>query len=219
MDSVKALAQKMVKFQLASRGIYDSKVLDAMLKVPRHLFIPGKNLSKNLADCYADTPLSIGHGQTISQPYMVAYMTELLELRGHEKILEIGTGSGYQTAVLAELCRKVITIERIKDLSGRAQKVLDDLNYKNIIFIVADGTSGYEREALYDAILVTAAAPSVPVMLKKQLADNGKLIIPVGDISTYQELYVIKREGNTFSTQKSIGCRFVPLIGKNGYKY
>jgi protein-L-isoaspartate(D-aspartate) O-methyltransferase len=203
----------MVRSQLASRGISDRRVLEVMGRVPRECFIGNR---KDI-NPYGDYPIPIGHGQTISQPYMVALMTSELDLRGREKILEIGTGSGYQTAVLAELCGRVLTIERIASLLQNARKVLDTLGYSNIEYRIGDGSEGWAEEAPFDGILVTAAVPQVPEPLQHQLSDNGVLVIPVGDYRTYQILTVIKRIGKRFEKIEGIGCRFVPLIGREGF--
>jgi len=184
-----------------------------MSQIPRETFLGGQ---KNV-NPYGDFPIPIGHSQTISQPYMVAFMTEQLGLRGCEKVLEIGTGSGYQTAVLAELAEQIYTIERIPYLLDRSKEILKKLGYSNIEFKVADGSDGWVEEEPFDGILVTAAVPSIPDSLKVQLADNGTLVIPVGDYKTYQLLTVVKRIGKRFETRESIGCRFVPLIGKIGF--
>ncbi len=205
--------ERMVKEQIYARGIRDKRVLNAMLKVPRHLFV-----DKGLRDsAYSDHPLPIGEGQTISQPYIVALMTEALSLKGDEKVLEIGTGSGYQTAILAELCKEVYTIERIPILSIRAQKLLRGLGYKNIFFKIGDGTKGWEEYAPYDGIIVTAAAKTIPKPYLDQLADGGRLVIPVGDAFS-QDLIVVTREGNKFKEKSLGGCRFVKLIGEHGWK-
>jgi len=196
----------MVQAQLESRGIKDRKVLDAMIKIPRHEFIP-ENMK---AYAYQDEPLPIGKGQTISQPYIVAYMTEVLALNGNERVLEIGTGSGYQAAILAEIVKEVFTIEIVSSLSAKAQKVLERLGYKNIYFKVGDGTWGWEENAPYDAILVTAAPAEVPKTLQDQLKIPGRMIIPVG--STFQELVLIMREKKRFKKKKLLPVRFVPLI-------
>jgi protein-L-isoaspartate(D-aspartate) O-methyltransferase len=212
-ENARSLAEKMVKYQIESRGIHDSRLLQAMRSIPRHKFVPVKNPE----DCYGDFPVSIGHGQTISQPYMVAFMTDLLHLKGHENVLEIGTGSGYQTALLAALAKSVTSIERIAELSDRAGRVLAELGFHNITLVAQDGTLGFVKNAPYDRILVTAAAPHVPAALKNQLADNGLLVVPVGDIATYQELLIVERTGRSWTSRTSIGCRFVPLIGKDAY--
>lgn len=202
----------MVANQLASRDIHDARVLEAFRKVPRHLFVPRAYRS----DAYADHPLDITSGQTISQPYMVALMTQALELSGPEKVLEIGTGSGYQTAILAELAARVFSVERIADLSRRAQGLLVDLGYSNIEFFIADGTRGLEARAPYDAILVAAAAPGVPASLVGQLADGGRLVIPVG--TPYgQMLKRLTRKRNRIESEDLCPCIFVRLIGEEGF--
>ena len=170
----------MVSEQLQRRGILDPRVLRAVGKVPRHLFVDEALVGR----AYGDHPLPIGDGQTISQPYMVALMTEALELHGHERVLEIGTGCGYQTAVLAEVCGKVFSVERLKSLADRAARRLDSLGYYNVLVRVADGSLGWKEEAPFDAILVAAAAPTVPQALVDQLAPKGRLIVPVGDAYT-----------------------------------
>ncbi len=205
------LAVRMAAGQLRERGISDSRVLQVMSVLPRHRFVPGKRS----AEAYGDHPVTIGSGQTISQPYMVALMTENLRLRGHEKVLEIGTGSGYQTAVLAELAREVCTIELVEPLARRARNLLTELGYHNIRFCVGDGSGGWPEEAPFDGILVAAAAPRVPGALKAQLSDNGVLVIPVGETRSYQTLTIIRRIGASFVKQDSIGCRFVPLVSEN----
>lgn len=205
--------QEMVNIQLVARGISDQRVLDAFRKVPRHLFVP-----ENMRDsAYDDCALPIGEGQTISQPYMVAIMTELLKLKGEEKVLEIGTGSGYQAAILAKLCKKVYTIERIETLSQRAEKILKELKYTNIEFIIGDGTQGYQEAEPYEGIIVTAGCPSIPNPLIDQLADGGRLVIPVGDIYP-QVLTTVTKQGTEIFTEESIGCVFVPLVGKYGWQ-
>jgi protein-L-isoaspartate(D-aspartate) O-methyltransferase len=209
----KLARERMVKNQLMARSIRDERVLKAMGKIPRHLFI-----QEALAgEAYNDHPVPIGEKQTISQPYIVALMTEALELEGSENTLEIGTGSGYQTAILAELSSRVYTIERIKSLLVKARKLLAKLDYNNILFKVFDGTLGWKDYAPFDAIMVTAGAPSVPEPLKEQLADNGRMVIPVGDRYT-QELIKITRKGESFKQESLGGCRFVNLIGVHGWK-
>ncbi|MQY76504.1 MAG: protein-L-isoaspartate(D-aspartate) O-methyltransferase [Spirochaeta sp.] len=198
----------MVDIQLKARGISDEKLIAIMAIIPRHLFISGKKPSES----YGDYPLSIGCRQTISQPYMVAVMTELLRLTGREKVLEVGTGSGYQTAVLAELAQEVYTVERIPQLLKRSKKLLTELGYPNIYFRSGDGSRGWPEAAPFDSILVTAAASSIPPELKEQLADNGILVIPVGSSSNYQQLTVLRRSGNHFTVESGLGCRFVPLV-------
>jgi len=204
----------MVKNQLASRNIADERVLQAMDKIPRHLFI-----SEALAgEAYNDHPVPIGEKQTISQPYIVALMTEALELQGKENTLEIGTGSGYQTAILAELSSRVYTIERIKSLLVDARKLLAQLGYSNVLFKAFDGTLGWKEYAPFDAIMVTAGAPSLPEPLMDQLADNGRMVIPVGDRYT-QELIKVTKKGENLEQESLGGCRFVDLIGIHGWKY
>ncbi len=203
----------MVKTQLIPRGIKDQRVLDAMLKVPRHLFVE----EALRGEAYNDHPLPIGHKQTISQPYIVALMTQALELKGPEHTLEIGTGSGYQTAILAELCEKVYTVERIRPLLEQARKKLWELGYTNILFKAFDGTLGWEEYAPFDAIIVTAGAPRVPQPLLDQLADGGRLVIPVGGKFSQDLIKITKKNGDI--VQKNLGgCRFVDLIGVHGWK-
>ena len=204
--------ERMVKNQLIPRGINDERVLQVMGKIPRHLFI-----EEALAgEAYNDHPVPIGEKQTISQPYIVALMTEALELKGTEKTLEIGTGSGYQTAILAELSSRVYTIERIKSLLVNARELLAQLGYNNILFKAFDGTLGWKEYAPFDAIMVTAGSPSLPKPLIDQLADNGRIIIPVGDRYSQELIKVIKKEEGL--EQKGFGgCRFVNLIGVHGW--
>ncbi len=205
--------QTMVAEQLRRRGIRDERVLAAMAKVPRHLFVPSGSHSES----YEDRPLPIGDGQTISQPYMAAVMTQSLELRGGEKILEIGTGSGYQTAVLAELAKLVFTVERLFALFQKAESRLRDLGYENIHGRLGDGSKGWSEKAPFDGILVTAGAPEVPPALKFQLSEGGKLLIPVG--SRYsQNLLKITRTGTRFEEEEITGCVFVPLVGESGWR-
>lgn len=196
----------MVQTQIEARGVTDRKILDALRKVSRHLFVPDKMRPY----AYQDEPLPIGEGQTISQPYIVAYMSEVLHLKGDERILEVGTGSGYQAAILAEIVKEVFTIEIISVLSLKAQKVLEKLGYKNIYFKIGDGTFGWEEHAPYDAIIVTAAPAKVPQALEEQLKISGRMVIPVG--STFQELVLVTREKKKFKKKKLLPVRFVPLI-------
>jgi protein-L-isoaspartate(D-aspartate) O-methyltransferase len=181
-----------------------------MSRIPRHRFIYGTSIF----EAYGDYPLSIGRGQTISQPYMVALMSEELRLTGTERVLEIGTGSGYQTAILAELAAVVYTVELISELIERSRRLLDELGYMNIRYRCGDGTLGWPEYAPYDRILVAAAAPTVPRPLTAQLGDNGILVIPVGDSRHYQTLSILRRVGKHLQTRESIGCRFVPLVRK-----
>ncbi len=203
---------EMVKHQLIRRGIKDPKVLDAMRKVPRHRFV--SQALRNRA--YDDCPLPIGHSQTISQPYIVALMTEYLEMTGGERVLEIGTGSGYQAAVLSEIADKIFTMERHTALASQARKVLDELGYDNIVMRTGDGTIGWKQFAPYDRIIVTAGSPHVPESLLKQLADGGRMVIPVGD-KYGQDLMVVDRHGDDIETTKAGGCVFVPLKGREGW--
>lgn len=204
---------RMVQEQLAPRGITDPLVLNAMNIVPRHLFVE----DALRAQAYGDFPLPIGEGQTISQPYIVALMTQLLGLRGQETVLEIGTGCGYQTAVLATICSKVYTIERIKALQGRARRIFDQLRYYNILSKIEDGTEGWPEFAPFDAIMVTAAGPQIPAPLVEQLADPGTLVIPVGDRAS-QTLTVVTKQDGRITEQAVESVRFVSLIGTHGWK-
>ena len=202
----------MIEDQLRSRGIKDERVLGAMEKVPRHLFV-GKDLQDS---AYDDCALPVGEGQTISQPYMVALMTELLELKGNEKVLEIGTGSGYQSAVLSLLASEIYTVERIQPLALKAKKLLEELKYTNVHVVHSDGTLGLPEHAPYDSIIVTAGAPEIPHQYAGQLKINGKLVIPVG--SRYsQVLYQLKKTPRGMEKTVSTACVFVPLIGKDGW--
>jgi len=202
----------MVEDQIISRGIKDENVIRAMKTVPRHLFV--NPTMKNRA--YVDSALPLSSGQTISQPYIVAYMTETLNLTGKERVLEIGTGSGYQAAILAEIAEKVFTIERYPDLAVKARKLLEDLGYNNIVVSTGDGTLGWHKFAPYDRIIVTAGAPDVPLILLDQLIDEGIMVTPVGG-KHRQEMQIIKKEGDKYSVTKSIGCLFVPLVGIHGW--
>jgi protein-L-isoaspartate(D-aspartate) O-methyltransferase len=203
----------MVKNQLIPRGIMDKRVLDAMERVPRHLFVD----NVTIATAYSDMPLPIGEGQTISQPYMVAVMTELLELSGTEKVLEIGTGSGYQTAILAELSRDVFTIERMAHLAEKAEKRFQDLSYANIHIKTGDGTLGWPEESPFDRIIITAGSPEIPEPLLEQLADGGIIVIPVGGLYS-QQLLKYRKSGNNPVKEYHTPCVFVPLIGQYGWK-
>jgi protein-L-isoaspartate(D-aspartate) O-methyltransferase len=202
----------MVETQIASRGIRDPRVLEAMRGVPRHAFIPAELASA----AYHDRPLPIGHGQTISQPYIVALMTELLTLQPGDHVLEIGTGSGYQAAILAHLSAEVISIERIEPVAERARKLLADLGITNITIIVGDGTEGYSPAAPYDGIIITASTPEIPPPLKEQLADRGRLVAPVGG-RDLQELVRLVRHGGEIEEESFGGVMFVPLIGRHGW--
>jgi protein-L-isoaspartate(D-aspartate) O-methyltransferase len=207
-----SLRELMVRNQLIPRGIRDERVLRAMKKVPRHLFIPEHMQHR----AYDDSALAIGEGQTISQPYMVAAMTELLELQGNEKVLEIGTGSGYQAAVLAELAKEVFTVERIAVLALQAEEKFHSLGYSQIHIKVGDGTLGWQDKAPFDRILITAGTPKIPEPLPEQLADEGILLAPVGDRFSQQLLKIRKSKGK-LSEEYHTPCVFVPLIGKHGW--
>ncbi len=206
--------KKMVDTQLIPRGIKDESVLEAMRKVPRHLFVQEVHRSS----AYEDYPLPIGEEQTISQPYMVALMTEALKLSGKETVLEIGTGSGYQTAVLAELAGRVYSVERIPALAGRARKTLDELGHSNVLVRLSDGTMGWEEHAPYDRIMVTAGAPSVPEPLIDQLKDDGILVIPVGGDLSQELIRVTRDQKGRIRKEKMGGCVFVRLLGKHGWE-
>jgi len=208
-----SMRKVMVEEQLIPRGISDYIVLDVFRKVPRHEFVP-KELA---ASAYNDYPLPVGENQTISQPYMVALMTECLALKGQDKVLEIGTGSGYQAAILAELAKEVYSVERFQALADDARKVLDSLGYKNIKIKVGDGTLGWEEHAPYDGIIVTAGAPGIPESLVRQLKDGGRLVIPVGGDGFGQILTLVEKQGTSIKTKEICGCMFVPLIGKEGW--
>jgi protein-L-isoaspartate(D-aspartate) O-methyltransferase len=203
----------MVEEQLLRRDIKDERVLEVFKKIERHKFIP-KDLITN---AYADFPVPIGENQTISQPYIVALMTEQLSLTGEEKILEIGTGSGYQTAILAELAKEVYSIERLEYLNKRAEIVLKELGYKNIKMKVDDGTLGWPEFAPFDRIIITAASPRIPLPLIEQLKENGKLILPLGE-SLGQVLTLVEKKKDKLESIRICGCVFVPLIGKYGYR-
>ncbi len=204
--------QHMLRYQLEARGITDRRVLDAMARVPRERFVP----AHLQAEAYADRALPIDCQQTISQPFIVALMTQSLHCEGSEKVLEIGTGSGYQTAVLAELADQVVSMERYRKLSEQAGLLLGELGYRNVVLVCGDGTCGWPELAPYDRILVTAAAPQYPIPLFEQLAEGGLLVIPLGD-REYQMLYAIRKTGGKPQAEKICPCRFVPLIGQYGW--
>jgi protein-L-isoaspartate(D-aspartate) O-methyltransferase len=206
--------QFMVDAQIIARGIRDERVIRAMLEVPRHLFIE----EAFRPQAYDDNPLPIGEKQTISQPYIVALMTEALQLKGTEKVLEIGTGSGYQTAVLAQLAEQVYSIERIPGLAKRARKIFDTLKCTNIVVTISDGTLGWKEHAPYDGVIVTAAAPRPPKALLDQLGKGGRLVIPVGDEFSQNLMVYTREDDGQFTTENKGGCRFVKLIGEQGWK-
>ena len=204
---------RMVETQLRNRGVHDERVLKAMQNVPRHLFLPEDK--RPLA--YTDGPVQIGHGQTLSQPYMVALMSQCLRLRGHEKVLEIGTGSGYQSAILLELADELYTIERIGALAEGAEGILRALGYSRFHLRIADGTAGWPESAPFDAIMVTAGAPHIPETLLAQLTEGGRLVIPVGSRFS-QTLETCIKRGDGYTMEEATACVFVPLIGRHGWK-
>ena len=204
--------EAMVAQQIAARGVRDPLVLRAMRKVPREAF-----LAEELREfAYEDSPLPIAEEQTISQPYIVAYMIEALGLRGYERVLEIGTGSGYAAAVLAEIADEVYTIERHRSLAERARRLLAELGYSNVHVIHGDGTKGWPEAAPYDAIVVTAGGPAVPASLREQLAIGGRLVIPVGPVGDQRLVRVTRTADDQYREEKLAGVRFVPLIGEEG---
>lgn len=208
-----AARDRMVTQQLESRGIVDQRVLLAMRQVPRHLFVPESRQS----EAYQDRPLSIGYGQTISQPYIVGYMTAALGLSGHEKVLEVGTGSGYQAAVLSRVADQVTTIEYVPELADTAKNALAELDYDNVEVLVGDGSAGWAEEAPYDAIMFTAAAPEIPTPLREQLVDGGRLVGPIG--SRYDQVLVrVRRVANEWKTETLKAVIFVPLVGEHGWQ-
>jgi len=204
---------RMVEEQLLLRGVKDERVLSAMRMVPRHEFLP--EAIRGMA--YQDSALPLGEAQTMSQPYMVALMSELLGLQGAERVLEIGTGSGYQAAVLSKLCGKVYSVERIKPLAERARATLDRLGYRSVAIKVYDGTYGWKEMSPFDAIMVTAGAPDVPAPLVDQLREGGRMVIPVGERYGQVLLKVVKTSSGSV-TERNIPCTFVPLIGSHGWK-
>jgi len=211
MDFEKA-REEMIKYQIKGRGIKDRRVLWAMSIVPREKFV----LKENENDAYLDCPLPIGMGQTISQPYMVALMTQCLYLIGSERVLEVGTGSGYQAAILSKLAKMVYTIERYKNLADRAKKIFEESELKNVQVVVGDGTNGLKEYSPYDCIIVTAGAPEIPKGLIDQLKENGRIVIPVGN-SFSQDLLLGKKVKGKLKIQNYGGCIFVPLVGKYGW--
>jgi protein-L-isoaspartate(D-aspartate) O-methyltransferase len=212
LDKFAAARRAMVEEQVRKRGIASPRVLEALLSVPRHEFVP----AEFQADAYADKPLPIGEGQTISQPFMVGAMTEALELAGSERVLEIGTGSGYQAAVLSRLAREVISVESHTSLALAAQERLARLGYANVHVHNGDGSLGFADAAPYDAILITAAAPEIPPLLASQLCEGGRLVIPVGSQEN-QELLQARKESGVLHSRVLFDCRFVPLLGRYGW--
>jgi len=204
----------MVRTQVRLRGIKDEKVLGAMLKVERHRFVPAAYRN----EAYEDYPLPVGEGQTISQPYIVAFMTEALELKKEDKVLEIGTGSGYQAAILAEICDSVFTIEIFRSLGMSAMKTLKELGYSNVFVRIGDGYQGWAEHAPYDAIIVTCSPAHIPEMLEAQLAEGGRMIIPLGGDYT-QELILLAKKAGKLQKKSVLPVRFVPMINEDGEKY
>lgn len=204
--------QAMIENQLRRRGIHDPRVLEAMLRVPRHEFVPETYRSQ----AYEDHPIPIGEEQTISQPFIVALSLQALSLNGSERVLEVGTGSGYQTALLASLAASVFSMERHRSLAMTAQSTLTRLQYYNVHLAVGDGTQGWPEHAPYQAMLISAAAPAVPQSLLTQLSNRGKMVIPVGPPHAQQLQLVVKSDAD-YLTQNIEGCRFVPLVGAEGY--
>jgi len=208
-DAYETARARMVEEQLVQRGITDERVLSAMRRVPRHLFVEVPLRER----AHGDHPLPIGEEQTISQPYIVGLMSQLLELRGQEKVLEVGTGSGYQTAVLAELARRVCSIERLPRLAERARALVEHLGYDNVWVRVGSGTLGWPDEAPFDRILVTAGGPSIPPPLFQQLGEGGRMVVPVGDVAN-QTLTVVEKVRGEMKTRSCGDCKFVKLVGK-----
>ena len=207
--------EAMVREQLITRGISDPEVLSVFRKVPRHAFVP----QQYLRSAYSDQPLPIGEGQTISQPYIVAYMTEILDLKPGKKVLEIGTGSGYQAAILAEMGAEVYSVELIKPLGENAGKILTSLGYTNIRLKTGDGYSGWPEYAPFDAILVTCSPSEIPSPLKEQLAEGGKMIIPVGEQFIVQYLYLLEKKNGKIRQKNVMPVRFVPMVDEKGKNY
>jgi len=206
--------KRMVEYQIKMRGIDDKKVIDAFLRVERHRFVP----DRYIPHAYEDRPLPIGEGQTISQPYIVAFMTHVLSLSRTDKVLEIGTGSGYQAAVLGELCDNVFTVEVIPSLGRKAEGLLKELGYEKVRVKIGDGYEGWKEHAPYDAIIVTCAPTHVPEPLKEQLKEGGRMIIPVGKANN-QELVLLRKVGDRLKKEKVLPVRFVPMVNKTGEKY
>lgn len=214
MNAYDSKRQYMVETQIAARGIKDKRVIDALRKIPRHLFLD----EALWPQAYEDHAMPIGEKQTISQPYIVALMTEALQVTDRKKILEIGTGSGYQTAILAEIADQVYSIERIHSIAKRARKVFDKLQYRNVVITIGDGTSGWKEHSPYDGIIVTAASPNIPKPLLEQLVIGGRLVIPIGDESSQDLMVYTKEAKNDFTEENYGGCRFVKLVGEYGWR-
>jgi protein-L-isoaspartate(D-aspartate) O-methyltransferase len=213
-SSYSAERKRMVAYQIRARGITDKRIIDAFLKVERHRFVP----KRYIRNAYEDRPLPIGEDQTISQPYIVAFMTHALELSRTDKVLEIGTGSGYQAAILAELCDHVFTIEVIPSLGRKAEALLKELGYENVKVKIGDGYQGWNEHAPYDAIIVTCAPTHVPEPLKKQLKDGGRMIIPLGE-AYHQELVLLRKRGGQLKQERVLPVRFVPMVDETGRRY
>ena len=212
-DPWESARERMVATQIAARGVGDEQVLAAMRRVPRHLFVP----AEVRGSAYSDYPLPIGHGQTISQPYIVAMMTSLLQIQPDDRLLEIGSGSGYQAAVLGILAREVISIERIPEVAQLAKKNLADAGITNVTVVIGDGTLGFPGGAPYNGVLITAATPSIPSPLVEQLAEGGRIVAPVGS-RDLQELVRLTRKGHDLTRESFGGVVFVPLLGEYGWK-
>lgn len=214
MNAYDSKRQYMVETQIVARGIKDKMVIDALRKIPRHLFLD----EALWPQAYEDHAMPIGEKQTISQPYIVAFMTEALQLTDKQKVLEIGTGSGYQTAILAEIADQVYSIERIPSIAKRARKVFDKLQYRNVVITIGDGTSGWKEHSPYDGIIVTASSPKVPKPLLGQLAIGGRLVIPIGEESSQDLMVFTKEDENNYTEENYGGCRFVKLVGEYGWR-
>lgn len=210
-DPYETERDRMVRKQIVARGITDPQVISAMKKVKRHMFVPGEYASH----AYMDSPLPIGYGQTISQPYIVAYMTEILNLKPDDKVLEIGTGSGYQAAVLAEICKIVYTIEIVPQLAKRAESILKSSGYENIVIRAGDGYKGWPKYAPFDAIIVTCSPTHIPEPLKEQLSEGGRMIIPVGEKYVQELVYLVKKNGK-LHRRDVLPVLFVPMIDEKG---
>ena len=213
-ERYEALRLKMVDEQIIARGVTDAKVVKAMKNIERHLFVPEEYIPM----AYADRPLPIGYSQTISQPYIVAYMTEMLDLKPGDRVLEIGTGSGYQAAVLAEICDKVYTIEVVSPLGERARSLLKKLGYSNVVFKIGDGYKGWGENAPFDAIIITCSPTHIPEPLQKQLAEGGRMIIPVGERYVQQLVYLVKKDGK-LHRKAVLPVSFVPMVDEKGKTY
>lgn len=213
-ETFEAQRNRMVKEQIIARGISDAQVISAMLRIERHLFVPAEYVQM----AYKDGPLPIGYGQTISQPYIVAFMTDILKLKSGERVLEIGTGSGYQAAVLAEICDSVYSIEVVPQLSKRASSLLKKLGYSNILIKTGDGYKGWKEHAPFDAIIVTCSPTHIPKPLEEQLAEGGRMIIPVREKYVQQMVYLIKKDGKLYR-KKVLPVSFVPMVNEKGKVY